>query len=77
MREILTISAPTWTSSSIKQIAKKRWFKSVSDYILYSVRQEQSMISEDDILKSAEIAENNYDKWNIHSGLDILKDIVW
>ncbi len=77
MREILTISTPTWTSTSIKQIVKKRGFKSVSDYILYSVEQEQSMISEDEILESAKLAEKNYKKWNIHSGLDTLKNMVW
>jgi Arc/MetJ-type ribon-helix-helix transcriptional regulator len=60
MRDILTVSLPAARLQLIKEIVKKRKFKSVSDYINFSIDQEQKMISEDQVLAFAKQAKKEY-----------------
>ena len=60
MRDILTISVPAERLQMIKNIVKKRKFKSVSEYINFSIDQEQKMISEDRVLSYAKQAKKEY-----------------
>lgn len=59
MRAILNISLPFGQKKIIEKRAKKAK-KSLSAYILYAVQLEQSLISEDEILKIAKLAESDY-----------------
>ncbi len=59
MRSIVNISLPPQRKIEIEQRAKKAK-KSISAYILYAIQLEQSLISEDELLKMAKDAENDY-----------------
>jgi Arc/MetJ-type ribon-helix-helix transcriptional regulator len=76
MRDILTVSLPTDRLQWIKDIVKKRKFKSVSDYINFSIDQEQKMISEDQVLIFAKQAKKEYATGKTHSGLSALHKIA-
>ncbi|HBB04202.1 TPA: hypothetical protein DCZ39_04905 [Patescibacteria group bacterium] len=67
MRDVLTISVPAEKLKMIKNIVKKRNFKSVSEYINFSIDQEQKMISEDQVLSSAKQAKKEYQTGKTHS----------
>lgn len=73
MRGILNISLPKEKISAIKEIVRKRGFKSVSEYMLYAVDLEQDMISEDMLMKSWKESKKDYNDWNVNIGLDALK----
>lgn len=77
MRDILTISLPSEKLQRIKNIVKKRKFKSVSDYISFSIDQEQNMISEDQILVFAKQAKDEYISKKTHTWLSALRKIAW
>lgn len=61
MRAIVNISLPSEKKKEIEQRAKKAQ-KSVSAYILHAINLEQSLISEEELLKKSEIAESDYRK---------------
>lgn len=67
MRDILTISVPAERLQMIKNIVKKRKFKSVSEYINFSIDQEQKMISEDQIVVYAQQGNKEYQAGKTHS----------
>ena len=67
MRDVLTISVPAEKLKTIKAIVKKRNFKSVSEYINFSIDQEQKMISEDQVLSHAKQAIKEYQAGKTHS----------
>jgi len=67
MRDILTVSLPAERLQLIKNIVKKRKFKSVSDYVNFSIDQEQKMISEDQVLVFAKQAKQQYKTGKTHS----------
>lgn len=73
MRGILNISLPQEKIAFIKQIVKKRWFKSISEYMLYAVNVEQDMISEDQLMNDRKQSKKHYKSWSVISGLDALK----
>lgn len=75
MRDILTVSLPPARLQLIRDIVKKRKFKSVSDYINFSIDQEQRMISEDQVLVFAKQAKKEYASGKTHKGLDVLRKI--
>lgn len=77
MRDILTVSLPAEKLQLIKNIVKKRKFKSVSDYINFSIDQEQKMISEDQVLVFAKQAKGEYAAKKTHSWLSALQKIAW
>lgn len=76
MRDILTVSLPAERLQLIKNIVKKRKFKSVSDYINFSIDQEQKMISEDQVLVFAKQAKSEYISKKTYSGLSALHKIA-
>jgi len=76
MRNILTVSLPTDRLSLIKDIVKKRKFNSVSEYINFSIDQEQKMISEDQVVTFAKQAKKEYRAGKTHSGLSALQKIA-
>lgn len=59
MRAILTISVPEEEKKKIEERAKKAG-KTISGYILYTVKLEEKLITEDEILAMAEEAEKDY-----------------
>jgi len=77
MRDILTVSLPAERLQLIKNIVKKRKFKSVSDYVNFSIDQEQKMISEDQVLVFAKQAKQQYKTGKTHSWLSALHKIAW
>jgi hypothetical protein len=64
MRSIINISIPSELAERVKLVAKSRNFKSLSEYFVYSVELEQSLISEDEVLALSEHAQNAYDSGN-------------
>lgn len=69
MRDILTISVPAERVKLIKAIVKKRKFKSISEYINFSIDQEQKMISEDQVLRYAKRTQKSYKAGKTYQGL--------
>lgn len=67
MRSILNVSVPIDIAEQIRQTVKKRNFKSISEYFVYSILLEQSLISEDEVLVRANEVQEAYDKGNIYS----------
>lgn len=76
MRSVFSISLPREKAERIKNTIEKRWFKSISEYLVYSSDFEQSFISEDEIFKKANEAQKAYDEGNIYSWINILKSRV-
>ena len=76
MRDILTVSLPAERLQLIKDIVRKRKFKSVSDYINFSIDQEQKMISEDQVLTLAKHAKKEYATGKTQHGLSALHKIA-
>jgi hypothetical protein len=64
MRSIINISVPSELADRVKLVAKNRNFKSLSEYFVYSVELEQSLISEDEVLAMSERAQTAYDSGN-------------
>jgi Arc/MetJ-type ribon-helix-helix transcriptional regulator len=62
MRTIVNASMSEEMAILIKKTAKERNFKSASEYIVYAVNLEQSLISEDEILERSKEAQKSYDK---------------
>lgn len=65
MRTIVNASMPKELADKIKNIARQRNFKSTSEYIVYAINLEQSLISEDDIVSRTEEAQKAYECWNV------------
>ncbi|MDD3120732.1 MAG: hypothetical protein PHF46_04975, partial [Candidatus Gracilibacteria bacterium] len=62
--------------AQVKEMASKRGFASVSEYISYSVDLEQSMYSEYDIYEKWKRAEKEYKEGKTLKGMDILKNCI-
>jgi len=62
MREILTLSLPAKTKEMIKKRVAKRGFTSISQYVkfLFDQDSDDSMISEEELLKAVKEAEEEY-----------------
>lgn len=71
MRTIVNTSMSKEMADKIKQIVKQRNFKSTSEYIVYAVNLEQSLISEDDILIRSQEAQSAYDSWSVFDYSDL------
>lgn len=59
MRSILSVSLPKEEKNRIENRAKK-YGKTVSAYILYTTKMEESLIQEEELLKMARKAESDY-----------------
>lgn len=60
MREILTLSLPPQTKQLIKKKSKMKGFSSVSSYIQYLIKQEDDLISEEELIAEAKKAKREY-----------------
>jgi len=61
MRDILTLSIPSRTKDLIKKKAKKSGFTNVSNYIQFLIKQDEYLIPEQELLKSINEAQREYD----------------
>ena len=61
MRDVLTLSIPNKTKELIKKKAQKSGFANVSHYIQFLIRQDDEVISEEELLKSVKEAQKEYD----------------
>ena len=61
MRDILTLSIPAKTKDFVKKKAKKSGFLNVSQYIQFLIQQDKDIISEDELLKSINEAQKEYE----------------
>jgi len=77
MRDIVSISLPEWTAVELKQYSKERWFTSLSEYVLYLVEQDQTMITEEEVLQAWEEAKKEDAEGRTYEGLDSLKNHLW
>lgn len=74
MRSILSVSLPDWKKKEIEARAKKA-NQSTSTYILRVVELEQSLISEDELVRMANKAEKDYKSGKtkkLHSLADLM-----
>ncbi|HPA25707.1 MAG TPA: hypothetical protein PLK76_03040 [bacterium] len=62
MREVLSISLPSKTLTTIKQKIKVRGFDSVSEYIKHLLDLDENLISEKELLATVKQARREYDK---------------
>ena len=76
MRSIVTLSVPQEKLLKIKKIIASRNFKSISEYFVFAVEQEQNLISENDVIKKSKKAQEKYEKWECFSWLDRLKKMI-
>lgn len=76
MRSVITLSVPPELEKKIRQSAKRQGV-SISRYIARSVELEQALISEDEILESVREAQKEYDRGEVYSGLDALREVVY
>lgn len=60
MRQVLSLSLPDQATKEIKDLSKKRGFKSVSGYIKYLVDLDKDLISEKELLLDVAQAEKDY-----------------
>ncbi len=60
MRQVLSLSLPATQARALKTLAKKRGFWSVSAYILNLFEADKDLISETELLKTAEAARQEY-----------------
>ena len=60
MREILTLSLPPKTKQTIKKRSKMQGFSSISSYIQYLIKQDDDLISEDELINEAKKAKKEY-----------------
>ena len=76
MRAILNVSWKESTISKIKQIAKERNFKSVSEYVFHAIELEQKLTSEEEVFQDWQKAKKKQNSWTLFSWLDLLKSSV-
>jgi len=76
MRDILTVSLPTERLNLIKDIVKKRKFNSISEYINFSIDQEQKMISEDQVVTYTKQSKKEYNAGKTDRWLSALQKIA-
>jgi Arc/MetJ-type ribon-helix-helix transcriptional regulator len=60
MRQVLSLSLPERSSEKIKELAQKRGFKSVSEYIKYLIDLDSNLISDTELLNSVKKAREEY-----------------
>ncbi len=60
MRQVLSLSLPATKARTLKTLAKKRGFWSVSAYILNLFEADKDLISETELLKTAQEARKEY-----------------
>lgn len=60
MREILSLSLPKMTVAEVKRRAKKRGFKSASEYVRYLVDLDEGLISPEQLLVMSKRADKEY-----------------
>ena len=60
MREILSLSLPKMTVAEVKRRAKKRGFKSTSEYVRYLVDLDEGLISPEQLLSMSKRADREY-----------------
>lgn len=60
MRQVLSLSLPDQATKEIKELSKKRGFKSVSGYIKYLVDLDSNLIADTDLLNSVKSARQEY-----------------
>lgn len=82
MRDIVTISLPEWMAVTLKKYSKERGFKSLSEYVLYLVREDEKMITEDEVYEMWMEAKEAWKEGNTTSlpwkeGLDYLSGLAW
>jgi hypothetical protein len=75
MRQVLSISLPGATIKEIKEKSKKRGFESVSKYIKFLVKEDDDLISVDEILGAAKRAEEEYKQGKLKK-FTSLKDLM-
>ncbi|PJA47709.1 hypothetical protein CO172_00420 [Candidatus Uhrbacteria bacterium CG_4_9_14_3_um_filter_36_7] len=60
MRQVISLSFPSKTTTEVKRLAKKRGFDSVSGYIQYLIKMDQDLISEESLWDDIKQARNEY-----------------
>lgn len=60
MRQVLSLSLPASDVRQIKRIAEKRGYTSVSSYISFLFKTDENLISETELLKTAQTARKEY-----------------
>ncbi|MEK7213387.1 MAG: hypothetical protein AAB678_03060 [Patescibacteria group bacterium] len=60
MRQVLSLSLPAVNVRQIKTLTKKHGYSSVSSYIKYLIKENANLISEDELLKAARAARQEY-----------------
>ena len=60
MRQVFSLSFPATDVRQIKKTAQKRGYSSVSSYVNYLFKNDENLISEAELLKSARAARKEY-----------------
>ncbi|MEK7643688.1 MAG: hypothetical protein AAB390_00070 [Patescibacteria group bacterium] len=60
MRHVLSLSLPGSDVRELKSLSKKRGFNSVSSYVKHLVKEDSTLISEADLLKSVRASRKEY-----------------
>ncbi|HOX60889.1 MAG TPA: hypothetical protein PLV72_02690 [Candidatus Magasanikbacteria bacterium] len=60
MRQVLSLSLPTTDVRQIKLLAKQRGFDSLSAYVKYLFKADENLITETELLKTAELSRREY-----------------
>ena len=72
MREVITLSLPKDTATKIRLNAKKRGL-SISHYVIHSIENQESMISEEEVLVLNKEIKKDKKNWKTFSWLSTLK----
>ena len=75
MREILTLSLPSQTKEIIKKRSQINGFNSVSAYIQHLIKQEDDLISEDELWNEVQKARQGYKEGKLKK-LNSIKDLI-
>ena len=75
MREILTLSLQPKTKQLIKKKSKMKGFNSISSYIQYLIKQEDDLISEEELWQNVQEARKDYKKGKLKK-LNSIKDLI-
>ena len=75
MRQILSISMPADMVKEVKNRVKKRGFDSISNYIKTLIKEDEDLISEDELLASVKKARRDYKQGKLKT-LKTLKDLM-
>lgn len=60
MRQVLSLSLPAVDVKQIKLLTKKRGYNSVSSYIKYLFKEDNDLISEAELLRTARLSRQEY-----------------